>query len=288
MLRRTGTYRGNTRGRRALVAVYRYPENPIGAEVERTLNGPEQVFRVRLRRPVENFGVAILTRTRVQPRIVHGQDENRQAGSPALPLRVNPYLPNFFERAPIAGVIRPAPGTYHVVFDSPTRAGAGRFRFRFWADDRTPPRVRLLTPAVRNGGTLVASTSDRGAGVDPNSVFLQIDGSSLLAPPFEGGKVRMPIRSLSRGRHRLILRVSDYQESKNVKNVLRILPNTTTLTNSSSSGRSTRRFDLRRRRSRWLRPSKPNRSESRGHSAATSTATAQASSAIQTQPTSES
>jgi subtilisin family serine protease len=229
MLGKTGTYRGNTRGRRSLVSTYRYPENPSGAGVQRTLNGPEQVFRVRIRRPVENFGVAIVSRTRVQPRIVHEQDENRQAGSPALPLRVNPYLPTFFELAPISAVIRPAPGTYHVVFDSPTKSGAGPFRFRFWADDRTPPKVRLLTPSIRFRGTLVASAFDRGAGVDPRAVFFQLDGSSLRAASFRNGRIRIPLGSLGRGRHRLRLQVSDYQESKNMENVTRILPNTTVL-----------------------------------------------------------
>jgi subtilisin family serine protease len=229
ILRRTGTYRGSTRGRRALVSAYRYPENPTGVGVQRALNGPEQVFRVRIRRAVENFGVAIIGRAGVQPRVVVGQDENHQAGSPALPLRVNPYLPTFLDRAPIAGVIRPAPGTYHIVFDSPTRGGAGRFRFRFWIDDRTPPRVRLLTPSVRARGTLVASAVDRGSGVDPGSVFVQLDGGPLQAASFRNGKIRVPLGSRSAGRHRVTLHVSDYQESKNMENVLRILPNTTVL-----------------------------------------------------------
>jgi hypothetical protein len=226
VLRRSGTYRGNTRGRKALVSSYRYPENPSGAGVARTLNGPEQVFRVRLRRPAANFGVAIITPTRVQPRIVHERDESRQAGSPALPLRVNPYLPTFFDPAPISGVIRPAAGTYHVVFDSPTRAGAGRFRFRFWIDDQTPPRVRLLTSTVGAGRTLVAAATDRGAGVDPRSVFAQLDDGPLQAASFRSGRIRLPVGSLPRGRHRVTFHVSDYQESKNMENALRILPNT--------------------------------------------------------------
>ena len=48
-LTRTGTYRGNTQGRPALVETYRYPEDPRGFGVPRTLSGPEQVFRVHLR-----------------------------------------------------------------------------------------------------------------------------------------------------------------------------------------------------------------------------------------------
>ena len=43
----------------------------------------------------------------------------------------------------------PAPGAYDVVFDSPTAAGAGAFSFRFWLDDKTPPRVRLVRGRLR-------------------------------------------------------------------------------------------------------------------------------------------
>jgi subtilisin family serine protease len=228
-LRRSGVYRGNTRGRRALVTVYRYPDNPTGIGVERTLKGPEQVFRIRIRGQVANFGAAILGRSRVQPRIVYGTDENHQAGSPALPLTVNPYLPSFFERSPVSAVNRPTPGIYSLVFDSPTRAGAGRFRFRFWIDDRTPPRLRLLTSSVRSGGTLIASAFDRGAGVDPRAVFAQIDGRALQSLSITAGRVRIRVGSLSPGRHRLILQVSDYQEVKNMENIARILPNTSVL-----------------------------------------------------------
>ena len=39
-LTRTGTYRGNTRGRRALVSVYRYPENPTGSGVPGSCAAP--------------------------------------------------------------------------------------------------------------------------------------------------------------------------------------------------------------------------------------------------------
>jgi hypothetical protein len=46
---------------------------------------------------------------------------------------------------------------------------------------------------------------------------------------FRGGRIRVPVGSLGRGRHRLLLQVSDHQESKNMENVPRILPNTTTM-----------------------------------------------------------
>jgi subtilisin family serine protease len=232
-LARTGTYRGNTRGRRALVSVYRYPENPTGSGVTRYLRGPEQVFRVRLRRPAANFGVALLERghrVAVQPRIVLGRDENRLAGPTALPVNTNPYLPTFFEPQPVSGVIRPAAGIYSVVFDSAATAGAGRFAFRFWIGDQTPPRLRLLTPSVEAGGSLAIRATDRGAGVDPRSIFASMDGGSRQ-PTYARGRNRItiPVGRLSSGRHRLVLQVSDHQEAKNMENALRILPNTTRL-----------------------------------------------------------
>ena len=229
VLRRGGVYRGNTHGRHALVSVYRYPDNPSGVGLRRELRGPEQVFRFRLRRPAANLGVAVLTSSGVSPRIVLGGDENRQAGPTALPLNTNPYLPTFLDPTPVAAVIRPAAGTYDLVFDSPTRAGAGRFRFRFWVDDTSPPRLRLVTPRVRAGGTLVASALDSGAGVDTRSVFFRFDAGVLREARHRAGRIGIPVGGLSRGRHRLTLQVSDHQEAKNMENALRILPNTAVL-----------------------------------------------------------
>ena len=95
-LTRTGTYRGNTRGRPALVESYRYPEDPRGFGVPRVLSGPEQVFRVSLRRPVANFGVAVTGgRLDVQPRVVRAGDENRLLGEIALPYNANPYTAGY-------------------------------------------------------------------------------------------------------------------------------------------------------------------------------------------------
>jgi subtilisin family serine protease len=230
VLRRPGIYRGNTRGRRSLVSVYRYPDNPTGIGLPRVLAGPEQVFRFRLRRPAANLGVAVLTTSQIQPRIVLDGDENRQGGATALPLNTNPYLPTFLDPAPVSALIRPAAGTYHVVFDSPTRAGAGRFTFRFWVGDTAPPRVRLVTPRIRAGGALVAAASDGGAGIDPRSIFARIDAGGYRRVSYRNGRIRIAAGGLSAGRHRLTLQVSDHQEAKNMENALRILPNTTVVT----------------------------------------------------------
>ena len=224
-LTQTGTYTGDTRGRPSLVDSYRYPEDPREHGVPRTLLGPEQVFRVSLSKPAANFGVAITGGNGVvQPRVVRAGDENRLLGEIALPYNANPYLPGFGVAMPIAGAALPGAGTYDIVFDSPTDSGAGPFTFRFWIGDTTPPRLRLVSA---RGGTLRISARDSGSGIDPLMIRLTVDGRRRTAQ-FDAGRglVTASIRGLRRGRHALKLSVSDYQESKNMENVRRILPNT--------------------------------------------------------------
>jgi hypothetical protein len=231
LLRRTGTYRGNTRGRPSLVQSYRYPDDPSGLGMARFLRGPEQVFRVRLTRPAANLGVAITARRgRIEPRIVRAGDENRLLGSVALPYNANPYLRAFQALEPVAGASSPAAGTYDIVFDSATRAGAGPFTFRFWIGDTTRPRLRLLTRRVSAGGRLLISAVDRGSGVNARSIRVRVGGR--LRPARYDARRRLivvSLRGVDRGRKVLQAEVSDHQESKNQENVARILPNTARL-----------------------------------------------------------
>ncbi len=183
-LARPGTYHGDTTRGAALVSEYRYPENPAGVGVTRVLPGPERVFRVRLRRPVANFGVAVLTRApgvRVQPRVVAAGDENRLTGDAGLPLVLNPFLSRYQQPALVAGAIRPAAGTYDVVFDGPSRKAAGRFTFRFWVDDIKPPTLRLLRRTIATYSLLPVKATDGGSGIDPASVVARIDGRATPA-----------------------------------------------------------------------------------------------------------
>jgi subtilisin family serine protease len=217
---RPGTYAGSTADRPARVDSYRYPE------YLRTARGPEQVFRIRLRRPAENVGVAVVSRgpgVRVEPRIVRDGNENRLAGFMALPLHVNPYVSRAGSAVPVAGVLRPRAGTYDVVFDSSTVAGAGAFRFRVWFGDTTPPSIGVGGSPAR--GILTVRVTDRGAGVDPESLTATVDGQ-VRRVRFSASLARVDIAGLSRGRHVLVFRASDYQETKNNENALEILPNT--------------------------------------------------------------
>ena len=231
-LRRPGTYLGNTQGKPARVSRYRYPDDPSGVGLTTVLRGPEAVYRVRLTRPVANFGVVVTQNppgSRVEPRVVAGFDENRLTGYAGLPVHHNPYLDGFRSPVLAAAALSPLPGEYAIVFDSATRAGAGRFSFRFWVNDVTPPTLRLRSRVVRRGDPVRVAANDTQSGIYIPSVKASLDGGSASAT-YQSGVIRIPTGNLSPGRHRLLLRVSDYQETKNTENVARILPNTRTLT----------------------------------------------------------
>ncbi|MFN2469194.1 MAG: S8 family serine peptidase, partial [Gaiellaceae bacterium] len=223
-LRKTGTYRGNTKGKPSLVRNYRYPE--FGG----SFAGPEQVFRVTLRRPAANFGVAVTSRgagVAVEPRIVFAGDENHLTGYPALPLNLNPYLAGFQKRVLVSGAIRPAAGAYDVVFETRNARRAGPFTFRFWINDQTPPRVRLHSRTLLRGTPLRLTVTDSGSGVDPDSISAIVDEEFVQAAYVpETGEVELDFDQLRPGRHSLLFQVSDYQETRNMENVARILPNT--------------------------------------------------------------
>jgi subtilase family protein len=230
VLRRPGVYRGDTRGRPARVSSYRYPAAPGGLGVSARLPGPEQVFRFRIRGRVANAGAVVTWQapgTRVSPRLVSAGSEDRLAGYPALPIRLNPYQAGFFETVPAVGVFRPAPGAYDLVFDTRSRRLAGRFRFRFWVNDVTPPSVRLLTRSVRRGGPLVLRVRDRGSGVEASSLFATVDGRFRRVVYFPAnGRAQVGLGALKPGRHRLVFTASDVQETKNNENAAGVLPNT--------------------------------------------------------------
>ena len=234
-LSRPGVFTGTTRGRPSLVSSYRYPENPRGVGVTNSLEGPEAVYRFRLTRRVANFGVVITQRARgsfVEPRIVAGLDENRIVGYAGLPFSSNPYLSGpfgFQARSSVAAALSPAPGAYAIVFDSATRGGAGRFTFRFWVNDVTPPSARVLARRVVAGAPIRVRVADAGSGIDPSSLVASL-GDRPAEVSYRGGVVRVSTAGIPAGTHRLRLAAHDYQETKNTENVARVLPNTRVLT----------------------------------------------------------
>jgi subtilisin family serine protease len=226
-LTHAGLYRGDTAGKAARVSSYRYPDGPVAAGVPTGLGGPEQVFRFTLTKPVANFGAVVLTHdkgVRVSPRLVWAGDENRLVGTTGVPVTINPYagLPVPY---PVVAAVLPVPGTYDIVFDTPTGAKPGRFLFRFWINDTTPPAVKLLHTSVRIGEPIRFSVQDSGSGVDPQSIAAYRNGTQV---PFaySHGIVSLETTTLSPGKHRITLDVSDYQETKNMEDIGPVLPNT--------------------------------------------------------------
>ncbi len=230
-LPKSGSYTGNTRGRPALVSTYRYPDVPSGGEIKAILAGPEQLFRVVLTASAANFGVVVTHRergVRVEPRVIAASDENRLTGYAALPINLNPYLAQFGQSVLAAGAVRPLAGSYDIVFDSATVAGAGRFSFRFWINDTTPPAARLERARVPRGTPIRVRVTDAGSGIDASTVAVRIDGKTR-AVTVRDGTVLIASDDLKPGRHGLRLQISDYQESRNMENVPPILPNTRVL-----------------------------------------------------------
>jgi hypothetical protein len=223
-LTHAGIYQGDTKGKTALVDRYIYPERAEYVPV--IMDGPEQVFRLSLKSSRQNFGVIVLSQAKgvaVTPRIVRSNNESRLAGLTALPVNVNPYLSGFGAVEPVAGVLRPGPGSYDIVFDTTSPTKAGRFRFRLWINDRTPPRIGALS---RKSNVVTVRITDAGAGVDPRSISVT-SGSRSFKVSFNShtGEAKIDVTSLRTG-GMLVIRASDYQESKNDENAGALLPNT--------------------------------------------------------------
>jgi subtilisin family serine protease len=215
MLTRAGTYTATTKGAPALVSAYRYP---TGGDV--LYPGPERAFRVRVTGSPANVGAVVLA-GRAIPHVTADGDENRLAGYAGLPLDLNPYRKNFGANVRVAGAVLPAAGLYDLVFDTRDAAAAGPFTFRYWVNDVTPPKLRLTSTR----GAIVVTANDGGSGVDPTSIVASLDGKQVHAR-YDNGAIRI---AAIKGRHTLSLSVADYQETKNMEDVAKILPNTATL-----------------------------------------------------------
>ena len=228
VLRRPGTYRGNTRRGKSIVSSYRFPSGSSSLGLRAHLFGPELVFRLILRGRVTNAGARVLSEAAgvsVSPRLVRAGDEDRLTGYAGLPLRLNPYEPSFYGIEPVVGVFRPAPGAYDLVFDTGSRRVAGPFTFRYWVNDTTPPSARLLTRTPRSGSPLRLRVHDRGSGVDPTSMAARVDGRYRRVL-YGSGRVEVVVGRLAPGRHSLLFIVADYQETKNTEDASKTLPNT--------------------------------------------------------------
>ena len=230
ILRGPGLYHGDTAGKASRVSTYRYPEGGLAPAVPTRLGGPEQVFRFTLRRPVANFGIAIVNRApgvRVSPRLVADDDENRVVGYTGLPATLNPYQ-GVSREEPVVGAVLPDPGTYEFVFDTPTHAKPGAFTFRFWVNDTSPPTIRRLARKVVIGRPLRFAVHDSGSGLDPRGFHAWI-GGRLVRVKYADGVLSLRTKGLRPGKRTVTVKASDNQETKNMEDVGPVLPNTRVL-----------------------------------------------------------
>jgi len=215
LLRTPGVVHGTTKGAPSRISVYRYP-----TAGDAQYGGPETAYRVRITARAANFGAVVLSGKAV-PHVVFDGHEDHLAGYAGLPIDLNPYRSRYGATIPVAGAVLPAAGTYDIVFDTRSSAGAGPFTFRWWVNDVTPPHLKI----VPTRGRIVVSATDAGSGVDPSSIVAQLDGKTVGAR-YGAGRITI---GAAKGKHALLLRVADYQEAKNMEDVAAILPNTATL-----------------------------------------------------------
>ena len=95
-------------------------------------------------------------------------------------------------------------------------------------NDTTPPAVRLQTRIVKRGAAVRVAVTDAQSGVDPRTLAVPVDGHAARFS-FHNGVLLIPTTALGTGTHRLTVRASDYEESKNMEDVGPVLPNTRTL-----------------------------------------------------------
>jgi subtilisin family serine protease len=217
-----GIVRGTTVGAPSRVSSYRYPTGN-----STTYPGPERVYRLTVTRAPANFGVVVLP-GHVTPLVTQAGDENRLTGYPGLPIDINPYRKSYGTPRLVAGAVLPGPGRYDIVLET-TGKRPGPFTIRWWMNDTTPPKLHLLP---MQGDDVAMRATDAGSGVDPASIAAFVDGSPTQAT-WGNGIVRVGVTA---GRHKVVVHVSDYQETKNMEDVLpngqgtSVTPNTATLT----------------------------------------------------------
>jgi len=221
VLPRPGIYAGDTRLGTARAARYRYPSDPSSLGLPKRWRGPEQIWSFRLGRSPLNAGVSVqgLGGARVAPILLRSLDEDSVAGAAALPLDIGPRPETLETPVPAAGLLAPRPGVYYVSVDSRWARYAGRYRLRFWVDDRRPPRVDLLTPRLPSEGqpVLRLRVLDAASGVDVRTLTVSGPGFEELPATRWDDRLGIATFRLPRlpvGQHEVRVEVSDLAQSK--------------------------------------------------------------------------
>jgi hypothetical protein len=95
-------------------------------------------------------------------------------------------------------------------------------------NDTTPPSIRVRRGTHVIGKPIRVAIRDSGSGVDPHALHAKI-GKRLVRIRYAHGVLSIPTKGLRAGRHALVVRASDWQETKNMEDVGPVLPNTRVL-----------------------------------------------------------
>ncbi len=222
-----GTVSGTTRKGTLLASHYAFPDRPNQLGLPSSYPGREQVLSFRVPPNSRNAGVRVIS-GKVDPQILLARNENRLAGETALNLVENPYLARYGDRVPVSGMLLPRAGRYYVSVETQPGSQPGPYVLRFWANDATPPRVRLVSRTLYGTeAVLHAVITDSQSGFDPASLEATVDGHPVVSSRVSGDHVAIRLGKLRPGRHRVRISVADYQELKNSENAnASPLPNT--------------------------------------------------------------
>jgi minor extracellular serine protease Vpr len=238
---------GDTRDHDSRVAVYRYPSAPFGPPPDysgQALHeaGGEDVYTIFVKDPVANVGVAVIAMSngaRVDPWFLGSLDENDVQGYAGTPVNVNGLTFGYRSWVGAAGASFPRPGRFYVSVDSGSddftgNDLGGQYVLRAWVNDVLPPLVDVLTKRVSAGRPLIAIRAlDLQAGVDPASIVIAYRGVLVGAVAYDAptGIALIPLPqqapAFKKGKTRVVVVASDYQESKNINTTSEdIMPNT--------------------------------------------------------------
>jgi hypothetical protein len=204
--------------------------------------GSETLYVTSIAKPVANLGVAVeaaQASSLVDPWFLGSPNERDVQGYAGTPVNANNLMYDYRVDIGAAGASFPKAQRFWIAVDSSSdpfthRPLPGAYILRSWVNDVTPPKIQLLTRRVTAGRpTIVARARDRGAGVDPLSLVIAYRGVLVGAVAYDpiSGVALFPVpraaARIPKGRTRIVVSASDFQEAKNVDSVHNeILPNT--------------------------------------------------------------
>jgi minor extracellular serine protease Vpr len=216
------------------------PPDYFGAPMDQS--GSETLYVTSIDTPVANLGVAVEAAqagSQVDPWFLGSPNERDVEGYAGTPVNANQLMFDYHVDLGAAGASFPKVQRFWISVDSASdefthRALPGAYVLRSWVNDVTPPKIRLLTRRVTAGRpTIVARVADKGAGVDPLSLVIGYRGVLVGAVVYDpiSGIALFPLpraaAKIPKGRTRMVVSASDFQEAKNVDSVgSEIMPNT--------------------------------------------------------------